>query len=130
MNIRLMLIRAIIYVVAIVSIIAFLLLFIAAGSFIFEYSFLWAIYIVVVTATATLFFLGKLLFVEKMDLEKTKIDLTKSLKESEYNRARIEAERDKTATIISSFSDGLIILDEHNNIFSINPEARKALDLQ
>jgi len=64
------------------------------------------------------------------DLKKAKIDLTEMLKNSEENRMKAETERDKTATIISSFSDGLIILDEKDDIFSVNPEAEKILGVK
>jgi PAS domain S-box-containing protein len=63
-------------------------------------------------------------------LEKTKINLTELLQESERNRIRAEMERDKVTTIINSFSDGIVILDEKGEIFSINPESEKILELQ
>jgi len=81
--------------------------------------------IIILAGVAYLFLATK-----KRDLERAKNNLEESLKKSEENRMKAEAERDRTKTIVSSFTDGLIILDEKNNIFSINHEAERILGLE
>jgi len=90
---------------------------------------IWPLYLIASIIAIILFFIGRLFFIEKQDLEKGKINLTKMLEKSEENRIKAETEKDKATTVISSFTDGLIILDEKNKIFSINPEAEKMLEL-
>lgn len=130
MDISSLFFRAFIYSLVIVSIIAFLLLLVFVSSFFFGQSLVWPIYLIIVLISVALFFIGRLFFTERRELEKAKISLTESLKGSEESRMKAEVERDKTATIISSFSDGLIILDEKDKISSINPEAEKVLELE
>lgn len=67
---------------------------------------------------------------EKIRAKKIKDNLTELLKKSEENRIKAETERDRTATIVNSFSDGLIILDKNALIYSINPEAERILKLE
>ncbi len=67
---------------------------------------------------------------KKNKLKKTEISLTSLFEKSEEKRIKAEIERDKSATVISSFNDGLIILDERDKIFLINPEAKKNLGLE
>src|SRR3989339_363427 len=83
------------------------------------------IVIIILAAPALVFFVK-----EKIRLEKAKKNLAGLLKNSEEERAKAEAERDITKTVVSSFTDGLIILDEKDNIFSINPEAVRILKLE
>ncbi|MCX6722616.1 MAG: HAMP domain-containing sensor histidine kinase [Candidatus Staskawiczbacteria bacterium] len=66
---------------------------------------------------------------EKRNLKKDKIHLTKLLEKSEESRIKIEAEKNKTALVFNNFTDGIIIIDEKDKIFSINPEAEKILEL-
>ena len=129
MDISSLLFQAFVYALVIIVIISLLLLLMFAGSFLFAHFMIWPLYIIAVAVAIVLFFIGRLFFIEKRDLEKAKINLTDLLAKSEENRKRAETERDKTTTIISSFTDGLIILDENNDIFSINPEAEKILGL-
>jgi signal transduction histidine kinase len=130
MNISSLLFTAFIYSLVIVLIIAFLLLLVFVSSYLFAHSLFWAIYVIVAVVSVVLFFIGRLFFTEKRDLEKAKASLTESLKNSEENRIKAEVERDKTAIIISSFTDGLILLDEKDSIFSINYEAEELLSLK
>ncbi|MCX6718028.1 MAG: hypothetical protein NTY81_00290, partial [Candidatus Staskawiczbacteria bacterium] len=129
MDISSLFFQAFIYSLVIVLIIAFLLSLMFISSFLFQHLLVWPIYIIVILVSIILFFIGRLFFTEKRDLEKAKINLTRMLEKSEENRIKAETERDKTSTIISSFADGLIILDEKDKIFSINPEAEKILGL-
>ena len=122
--------QAFIYSLVIISIITSLLLLMFGGSYLFAHAMIWPLYVIVAIVSVVLFFIGRLFFVEKKDLEEEKINLTELLKVSEKNRIEAETERDKTGSIIKSFSDGLIILDEQKNIFSINPEAEKILELK
>lgn len=86
-------------------------------------------FIVATLVAITGFFVGRAFFVKTNDLEKAKVNLIDLLEKSEENRRKAELERDKTATIINNFSDGLIIVNERKQIASINPEALKMLDL-
>jgi PAS domain S-box-containing protein len=129
MNISSLFFQAFIFSLVIILIVALLLLLMFIGSFLFAHSMIWPLYLIAGLIAIILFFIGRLFFKEKQDLEKGKINLTKMLEKSEENRIKAEIERDKTTTIVSSFTDGLIILDEKNKIFSINPEAEKILEL-
>lgn len=130
MDISSLLFQAFIYSLVIVLIVILLLLLTFVSFFFLENSLTWLLYAIVVLIAVVLFFIGRLFFIEKRDLEKAKINLTEMLERSEENRMRAEAERDKTATIVTSFSDGLIILDEKDKISSVNPEAEKILGLE
>jgi len=121
--------KAFIYSFVIVFIVAFLLLLMFVGFSFFEQSLMWPIYVIAVLISIVLFLIGRLFFIEKSNLEKAKNDLIELLKKSEENRVKAEIERDKTATIVSSFTDSLIIINDKNEIFSINPEAEKILEL-
>jgi signal transduction histidine kinase len=129
MDISSLLFQAFIYASVIVLIIAFLLLLVFVSSYLFAHLLVWPIYVIIFVVAITMFFIGRLFFMEKRDLEEAKINLTESLKSSEESRKRAEAERDKTATIISNFSDGLMLLDNKDRVFSINREAEKILEL-
>lgn len=128
-NIGSLIFPAITYSVIIISIIAFLLLLLFVSSFFFSHLLVWPVYVLIVLVSLVLFFVGRLFFKEKKDLEQAKISLIKLLRRSEENRIRAEIERDKTTTIVSNFSDGLIILDEKDNVFAVNPEAEKILKI-
>ncbi len=130
MDIKSLLFHSFVYSSAIISIIIVLLSLMFAGSYLFALNLIWPIYVIAIIASTALFFIGRSFFVGKRDLEKAKINLTESLKISERNRTIAETERDKTGIIIRSFSDGLIILDEKNEIFSVNPEAEKILEIK
>jgi PAS domain S-box-containing protein len=66
---------------------------------------------------------------KKRHLKKEKIHLTKLLERSEEIRIKTEAERKKISLVFNNFTDGIIILDEQDKIFLINPEALKILEL-
>lgn len=66
---------------------------------------------------------------KKRHLKKEKIHLTKLLERSEEIRVKTEAERKKISLVFNNFIDGIIILDEQDKIFLINPEAVKLLEL-
>ena len=129
MDISSLLFTAFIYSLVVVFIVASLLLLVFVSSYLFVHLLVWPIYVIIAVVSIVLFFIGRLFFVEKRDLEKAKISLTESLANSEENRIKAETERDKTATIISNFSDGLILLDDKDRIFSINYEAERILKL-
>lgn len=129
MDIKSLFFYAFVHSSVIVAIIAFLLLLMSTGSLLFAQSNAWPVYIMAFFISIILFFIGKLFFVEKRELEKAKINLTNLLKKSEEHLFTSELERDKTKIIINNFTDGLIIINEKYNISSINPEAIKILQL-
>jgi signal transduction histidine kinase len=129
MDIRSLFFQAFMYSFVIVSIIAFLLLLMSLGSFLFAQSMIWPLYIMAFIVSVTLFLIGRLFFIEKTNLEKAKINLTNLLETSEKHRKIAELERDKTVRIVNNFTDGLIIINEKNEITSINPEAIKILGI-
>lgn len=130
MDIKSLLFKAFTYSLAVIAIIIVLLLLMFAGSYLFANNLIWPIYVIAAVTAIVLFYIGRLFFDERRDLEQSKISLVKLLDLSEKNRVAAETERDKTGTIIRSFTDGLIILDEKNKIFSVNPKAEKILELQ
>lgn len=91
MNIRSLLFYSLIYSLTIVAIIAFLLLLMSTGSFLFAQSTTWPVYVMAFLISVILFYIGRLFFLEKRDLEKTKVNLTESLKKSEESRLKVEA---------------------------------------
>ncbi|MFH1455262.1 MAG: ATP-binding protein [bacterium] len=122
--------QAILYSLTIIGIIAVLLLLMFVGASLYTQSMFWPLYLIAFVSAIILFLIGRVFFTEKANLENAKIDLIQLLKISERNRIIAEIERDKTLTIINSFTDGLIILNEKKEIISINPEAEKILDLK
>ncbi|MEK7658621.1 MAG: ATP-binding protein [Patescibacteria group bacterium] len=130
MNIKSLFFQAFIYSLAIISIITLLLLLMLVSAYFFEHFLVWPIYIITAITSIVLFFIGRLFFMKKRDLEKAKINLTELLEKSEKNRIKAEMERDKTEVIVNNFSDGLILLNEKNEISTINPEAVKMLELE
>ncbi|MBI2038476.1 MAG: HAMP domain-containing protein [Candidatus Nealsonbacteria bacterium] len=54
-------------------------------------------------------------------------EMVKNLKES---RASLEEEKDKTISIITNFSDGLLVLDKENKLFLINPRAENFFNIK
>jgi len=130
LGIKSLFLQAFMYALVIIGIISVLLLLMFIGSSLLANKLIWPLYLIAVIVAIALFLIGRVFFIEKRDLEKAKINLTGLLEQSEKNRVEIETERDKTLTIINSFADGLIILDEKDKIFSINPEAEKMLGLK
>ncbi len=122
--------QALMYALVIIGIISVLLLLMFIGSSLLANKLIWPLYLIAIIVAIALFIIGRVFFIEKRDLEKTKINLTGLLEQSEKNRTEIETERDRTLTIINSFADGLIILNEKDKIFSINPQAEKMLGLK
>ncbi len=121
--------QALVYSLVIIVIIASLLALMFGGSYLFAHAMIWPLYAIVVFVAIVLFFIGRLFFVEKRDLEQAKINLTKLLQLSEKNRLEAITEKDKTITVINTLTDGLIIINERNEITSINPEAEKIFEL-
>ncbi|MDP1892390.1 MAG: ATP-binding protein, partial [Gemmatimonadaceae bacterium] len=66
---------------------------------------------------------------KRRHLKKEKIHLTKLLEKSEESRIKTEAEKNTITLVFNNFTDGIIILDEKDKIFLINPEAIKILEL-
>jgi len=62
-------------------------------------------------------------------LKKEKVHLTKLLEKSEESRIKIESEKSTITLVFDHFTDGIIILDDKDKIFLINPEAVKLLEL-
>jgi PAS domain S-box-containing protein len=130
LGIRSLFFQALMYTLVIIGLIAGLLLLMFIGSSLLNQSQVWPLYVIAIVIAAVLFIIGRIFFKEKKELENSKLNLIKLLDVSEKNRVIAETERDKTLTIINSFVDSLIILDEKGKIISINPEAEKTLKLK
>ncbi len=61
------------------------------------------------------------------ELEESRIALMGTLEDVEDARRIAEEEKDKTLSIITNFSDGLLFFDEKNKLSLINPQAEKLL---
>ena len=116
LGIKSLFLQAFMYALVIIGIISVLLLLMFIGSSLLANKLIWPLYLIAVIVAIALFLIGRVFFIEKRDLEKAKINLTGLLEQSEKNRVEIETERDKTLTIINSFADGLIILDEKDKM--------------
>lgn len=57
------------------------------------------------------------------ELEDLRIGLMNILEDVEEARKKAEEERNKTLTIITNFTDGLLVFDKENNLSLINPQA-------
>ena len=64
-----------------------------------------------------------------VELEDSRRALVNMLEDVEVARRGSEEERDKTKAIITSFADGLMVLDKKNKIILINPEGERFLDV-
>lgn len=64
------------------------------------------------------------------ELEDSRRALINLLEDIEEERNQAEKERDRTVAIINNLVDGLIVLDEKNNIQFLNPVAIKFLNLK
>jgi two-component system phosphate regulon sensor histidine kinase PhoR len=62
-------------------------------------------------------------------LEDTRRALINMLEDFEDARKRAESERSRTESIIESFSDGILLLEENNEISFINPQAELFFDI-
>ncbi len=57
------------------------------------------------------------------ELKKSKVTLTKTLVKVEQARGEMETERNKTMTIITNFTDGLLVFDNEHILTLFNPRA-------
>lgn len=57
------------------------------------------------------------------DLQTSRTALMNILEDVDEARRRAEEEKNKTLSVITNFTDGLLIFDEKNNLSSINPQA-------
>lgn len=80
------------------------------------------------------FFLG---FFDLTKIGKTEEELKKSqkallniLEDTEEARRKAEEEKDKTLTIITNFTDGLLVFDRENKLSLINPQAKHFLGIK
>ncbi len=64
------------------------------------------------------------------DLENSRLALMNMLEDVEEARRRAEEEKNKTLTIITNFSDGLLVFDENNRISLANLQAEKFFNLK
>ncbi|MEA3293159.1 MAG: ATP-binding protein [Patescibacteria group bacterium] len=64
------------------------------------------------------------------DLEGSKIALRNMLKDAEESKKTAEEEVAKTLAIITSFTDGLLVMDKNNRLFLINPVAEHFFGLK
>lgn len=64
------------------------------------------------------------------DLEKSRKALMNILEDEEEARRDAEEERDKTKAIITSFADGLLVLDKKKKVLLINPEGERLLSVK
>lgn len=74
--------------------------------------------------------LSKAIIVKDFELLKVKKRLGQRLIESEQARKMLEKERSKIAEIITNFVDGLLMLDDSNRIYLINPRAEEFLNIK
>lgn len=63
------------------------------------------------------------------ELEYSKASLTKALSDLNENKKIIEEEKNKTAAIIASFSDPILVLDKENKLLLFNDPAQKILGI-
>lgn len=63
------------------------------------------------------------------ELEYSKNSLTQALDDLNKNKKIIEEEKNKTASIIASFSDPILVLDKENRLSLFNEAAKKVLGL-
>jgi len=64
------------------------------------------------------------------ELEESRIALMGTLEDVEDARKIAEEEKDKTLSIITNFSDGLLFFDKENKLSLINPQAEKFFDIK
>jgi len=64
------------------------------------------------------------------DLKKAQTALLNILEDTEDARKRAEHEKNKTQTIITSFTDGLLLFDKMDRITMINPQAENFLKVE
>ncbi len=63
------------------------------------------------------------------ELEYSKTSLTQALDDLSKNKKIIEEEKNKTASIIASFSDPILVLDKENRLSLFNEPAKKVLGI-
>jgi PAS domain S-box-containing protein len=68
--------------------------------------------------------------VKVRELENTRKALLNILEDVYLERKRAEEERNKTLIIIQNFADGIMVFDDKNLLFLINPEAERILNLR
>jgi PAS domain S-box-containing protein len=64
------------------------------------------------------------------DLESARKSLLNILEDVEKERTIAEEERDKTQTIITNFTDGLLVFDEKKTLILINPQAENFFEIR
>lgn len=69
-------------------------------------------------------------FEKTKDLEKSRKALVNILEDVDEARQKAEEEKNKTISIIANFADGLLIFDQKNNIFLVNPRAEEFIGLK
>jgi len=57
------------------------------------------------------------------ELKRSQVALLNILEDTDEARQRAEGEREKTEAIINSFSDGLLVFDQEDNLILVNPMA-------
>lgn len=58
-----------------------------------------------------------------LELEKTRLALMNMLEDIEEERKKAEEEKNKTLTVITNFTDGLLVFDKDKKLSLINPQA-------
>ena len=123
LGIRSLLFKVFINSLVIVIIIGLLAVIISIESWIKDNFGLTGFYSMIIFVSIVIFFIGRLFFIKTEALERAKVSLTNLLQES-------EKEKNEMSTIISNFSDGLLIFDKNNKIVIVNPEAEKMFDIK
>jgi len=67
---------------------------------------------------------------EMKEFKQSRAALLNILEDSEQARKEAEAEKNKTAAIITNFSDGLLFFDNNNKLSLINPQAETFFDVK
>jgi len=64
------------------------------------------------------------------DLETSRKALMNILEDVDEEKKRVEEEKNKTLSVITNFTDGLLIFDEKNNLSLINPQGENFFNLK
>jgi PAS domain S-box-containing protein len=70
------------------------------------------------------------LLARSREVENSRSALLNMLEDVEESRSKAEEEKNKTLAIITNFVDGLLVFDEENKLFLINPQAENFFNIK